>query len=236
MLCGALTGVVCALLSAGADADASRPTPQPGAGQRLAPSVAVGEPADGFVFRSTQPGGVTPVGYDPCRPLRVAVNPAGAPDGYREVVVDALDAVTTAAGLTYELTETDEQPLMDRQSFQPDRYGDRWAPALIAWSSPEQIPDLAGRVGGIAGSDRVDIDGEFWYVTGRVYLDGPQLDGRPHALMTVLHHELGHMLGLDHVDDPDQLMYFSATRARSFQPGDVAGLAAIGAISCAPPH
>ena len=48
-------------------------------------------------------------------------------------------------------------------------------------------------------------------------------------------HEFGHLVGLDHVDDPTQLMYPSTSPAVStFGGGDLAGLAALGSGACAP--
>ena len=46
----------------------------------------------------------------------------------------------------------------------------------------------------------------------------------------VLVHEFGHVVGLDHVEDTDELMYRYAGRGSvTFGPGDLAGLAAVGA-------
>ena len=36
--------------------------------------------------------------------------------------------------------------------FQPDRYGDQWAPVLIAWTDESVITDLAGDVAGVGGA------------------------------------------------------------------------------------
>ena len=45
-------------------------------------------------------------------------------------------------------------------------------------------------------------------------------------------HELGHLVGLDHVDDPNELMYPRAAERTSYGPGDLKGLALLGAIPC----
>ena len=47
----------------------------------------------------------------------------------------------------------------------------------------------------------------------------------------VVMHELGHVLGLAHVDDPGELMYPSVTRT-SYGSGDIEGLAKLGAVRC----
>lgn len=80
----------------------------------------------------------------------------------------------------------------------------------------------------------------FVYVTGQVTLDAPDLregmrrSGDTTGARGVVMHELGHVLGLGHVDDPDQLMHPEGTVANTFADGDRAGLARLGAGACAP--
>ncbi|WP_422677956.1 matrixin family metalloprotease [Blastococcus brunescens] len=45
-------------------------------------------------------------------------------------------------------------------------------------------------------------------------------------------HEIGHLVGLDHVSDRTQLMYPSAGHTLDFASGDLAGLAALGDGEC----
>ncbi len=51
------------------------------------------------------------------------------------------------------------------------------------------------------------------YITGSLELDTPQVTellaspGGADYVLAVMQHELGHVMGLDHVDDPIQLMY-----------------------------
>jgi predicted Zn-dependent protease len=78
-------------------------------------------------------------------------------------------------------------------------------------------------------------------VTGTVSLDAGRMpdilgfrDGEETARAIVLH-ELGHLVGLAHVDDGQQLMYPEARREVSdFASGDLAGLAVLGAGRCVP--
>lgn len=48
----------------------------------------------------------------------------------------------------------------------------------------------------------------------------------------MLDHELAHVLGLGHVDTPGELMMPVNTGQTHFGPGDLAGLARLGAIPC----
>jgi hypothetical protein len=55
--------------------------------------------------------------------------------------------------------------------------------------------------------------------------------GYRYAHGSVLLHELGHIMGLDHVKDPDQLMYSGRHpnfRVRDFGSGDLEGLRRLG--------
>ncbi len=153
----------------------------------------------------------------------------------------AVAELARATGLQLVLEgQTDEAPrLGDRPSFQPERYGDRWTPVLVAWSDPAEVAALEGDVAGIGGSAAHAPSGEsLTYVTGSVTLDGPQLQaigqqpGGYRRARAVVLHELAHVLGLGHVEDPTHLMHPQSTIATALYPGDLAGLAALGRGPC----
>ena len=214
-------------------------SPTPGAGEEPARVLpAVSAPAQrtaatsGYAFLHTQSDGA-PVGFSPCRVWHVRVNPELGPAFGYQVVADALVELSAATGLRFVLDgQTDELPSDQRPAYQPDRYGDTWAPILIAWSLSPQ-PDIAGH-GGPVMIERPDEDVKT-YVSGMVTLDAinPANADRA-ALRAVMLHELGHVVGLDHVSDPTQLMAPQLSGLRNFAAGDLAGLAQVGDTPCVP--
>jgi hypothetical protein len=196
--------------------------------------------ADSYQFMQTQRGG-EPVAYDPCRRISVVINLDNAPPGGEAVVRSALDQVSSATGLVFELEGATDEPIRpERPAFQSDRYGDRWAPVLIAWSDAVDMPELDG-VAGIGGSTSVTPLGEqeAVYVTGTVALRASVFDnlllgvGGAQIAEGLVLHELGHLVGLAHVDDQSQLMHGEGHPGIvGFADGDRAGLAELGRGSC----
>jgi hypothetical protein len=205
-----------------------------------APVVApVGE--GGYRFVDIQ-AGAKPVAWDPCRAVHVAVNPAGAPPIGDELIRRAVADVAAATGLTFVFdVPSDERPSADRAPYQPARYGDRWAPLLITWSDGTETPKLSGVVAGVGGGERLELPRGSVIVTGAVTLDRvdatAELEavGGPDDLQGVVEHELGHAVGLDHVDDPTQLMNPRLTPGVvTYGDGDRRGLSLLGQGACFP--
>ncbi|WP_196804442.1 matrixin family metalloprotease [Cellulomonas sp. URHD0024] len=193
-------------------------------------------------FAAMQPDGSGPVAWSPCRPIHYVVRPDGGPANGADLIATAVARMSAASGLVFvDDGLTDEAPSMDRPAYEPERYGKRWAPVLVSWSTPEETPALEGNTVGIGGSAPVTRVGRSVYVTGSVTLDGPgmvDLVTMPNGIndaLGVITHELGHVVGLDHVDDPSQLMNPQASDSvYTLQQGDLAGLAVLGTGSCAP--
>jgi hypothetical protein len=225
---------------------ADRDFPPPGTGAADGPLGSPSPPPGGsesYAFTATQDDGTTPIAYDPCRQLRYVVRPDHAPPEADALLQEAFAAVERATGLRPTLVgATDEAAALERPPYQPERYGQAWAPVLVAWVTPEEVPGVDGDVLGLAGSVSARAgDLPAVYVSGTVYLDGPQLaelyarPGGRDLVRSTLEHELGHLVGLGHVDDATQLMYPRATGdVRTFQAGDLAGLARLGAGPCVP--
>jgi hypothetical protein len=195
-----------------------------------------------YVLQKSPDPGQPFAAYDPCRPVHYVVRPDNAPPGTERLIEQAVSVVSAASGLQFVYDgATAEAPSKTRETFQPDRYGKQWAPVLIAWSTPEESPDLMGKVAGTGGSSYAHIPGEpYVLVAGQVTLDAPGLqeilsrsDGSL-LVRAIIMHELAHVLGLDHVDDPTQLMYEENTGQFDFAAGDRAGLALLRTGSCVP--
>lgn len=220
---------------------ANWPTPAERSAIPLGMPPAVDRPAPDYQFLRGDRD--DPVAYDPCKPITYVIRPDGAPHGSESLIREAVDKVSAATGLKFVYEGvTDEAPVSDREAMQPERYGDRWAPVAISWSNPSEAPELEGSVAGVGGSMAVNIeDGPEVYVTGRLVLDAPELaklmDGRGGKAMAraVIMHELGHVVGLGHIDYPGQLMSTHLTHGiTEFKPGDLTGLAILGAGRCIP--
>lgn len=205
----------------------------------LGQPVRPGTASDSYRFLAVNADG-TPVGYSPCRPLHYVINDRLAPAGAQRLIPEAITTISAATGISfiYDGT-TDEQPTANRPPYQPDEYGERWAPLLIAWTTPEVAPQLSGQVIGTGGSTHYSYDdGPKTFVTGGLDLDAPQIagelmnpDGHLYATAVILH-ELSHVMGLDHVEDPGQLMYPEIGTPEGLSAGDLNGLYELGKAQC----
>lgn len=227
---------------AGAGASApARPSLPGGLSDVPLATPAAAPPGEGGYALLDSDGG-RPVAWDPCRPVRYVVDSRTAPPGGDYLLDDAIAAVQRVTGLVFVDDGPTDEPASDQRSpLQVDRYGDRWAPVLVSWSDPAADPRLAGDVAAYAGPQAADgaEPGSRRYVTGQLVIDGPQvaeMAAGPAGLArarAVLLHELGHLVGLDHVDDLRQLMYPSATPlVVDLADGDLRGLAAVSGGPC----
>jgi Matrixin len=200
------------------------------------------KPFESYKFIAKQADGKTPVAYSPCRAIPYVIRRQGEPVGGNELVVEAFSRVSEATGLHFVYEgATSESYSSRRLAHQPDRYGDRWAPILVTWVTRKEEPDLDGDTLGQGGSASVQVpDGQRVYVTGSVELvadklariQSRELNGKK-VVQAVVMHELGHVVGLDHVNSRRQIMYPRNQRGVSdYGRGDLAGLAALGKGTC----
>ena len=165
---------------------------------------------EGYTFVGSRPDG-TPQRY-PCQPIAVVNAADGMPAEGAAALQGALARVRAASGVDLvqvaSLREAGDRPVIK-----------------VSWVTEAQDPHLAGHVAGYAGS-QPDRDG--WFTHGSVVIDAEGHRGSERDLQLILMHEFGHALGLDHVDDRDQLMHPQYTDQDGWGRGDLTGLAGVG--------
>ena len=174
-----------------------------------------------------------PITYDPCRPVHYVINPSGGPTDYLSFVEPAIRKAQAATGLKFVYDGQTDDTWATRGSVT------RSEPVLISFSSSMDSsadPDAVG----LGGSTWMTVDGRSQphYLTGRVELLSTWF-ARESAVNgtgaeeSVVMHELGHVLGLGHAQHRNEVMYREAHRQVEYGPGDLSGLARLGAGSCA---
>jgi len=219
------------------DPDASRP---PAADIDV--DAGASRPDAGYaVWGRTEDG--DPLRWDACRPIDLVLSVPDAPPGAEEDVREAAARIATASGLQLRVAGiSDERPAALRPLVVREQGGWRWNPVLIAWMSPEEaraagIP-LEVHDRGVALPVAVRAGDREGYVTGQVVLNAARGDlragfvDRSDAWGATLLHELGHLVGLAHVEDTDQLMSLEPGRGPVvLGGGDLAGLELLGATA-----
>lgn len=174
--------------------------------------------------------------WDPCRPIHYVTRPAGAPVNGEQLIAHAFSELSRATGLVFVSDgATEEVPDKARGPVVKGLYGEGWAPVLVTWSDPAEDSALSGDIAGFAGPYPADPDGRGpRYVTGTVTLDAPQLAAAqdPYAYTSILLHELGHLAGFDHVEDPADVMHAHGGRYSAYTPGALRGLRDLGDGPC----
>ncbi|BEP11789.1 hypothetical protein acdb102_01000 [Acidothermaceae bacterium B102] len=188
-----------------------------------------------------------PARWDPCTPIHYVVDPDFAPAGATADVTEAFARLHAASGLTFVSDgTTQERPTSGRQAYQPTVYGHAWAPVLISWSPPAgtdllnepkaeavTVPVAVGSAAHTGGGSIVSA--EVVLNTARQL---PVGFGPGPSEGEVLMHELGHAVGLGHVNNIGDAMYPTVRGLAAYGPGDLEGFAAVGAAAgchAAPP-
>lgn len=202
-----------------------------------------GSPTD-YVFTFTQaadPG--SPVAWDPCEPVDVAVNLNGTPAAELDLIQLALNRVAAATGLT--VRDAGLTTLINEDDL---RVGQEGTDIIFAFSSRRQNPTLArvpeDNVVGYAtfGSGPEDPMGWSWPTPGMVVINWPEVatmtGGPTGQRVSVYMHELGHAFGLGHANSPRQVMHAQMTRTNThggWGAGDAEGLRRLGQGRCQTP-
>jgi hypothetical protein len=213
------------------------PSPAP-----ATPASAESPPADSTAYSFI---GVTPDGdpyrWNPCAPIRYRVDLGPMPESALDDVREAVRLTSEASGLEFEFdglvrgtSPTNVIERMDFVSYRADGSAE-WNPVLIAFAHRDVLRRFgAGRALGIAFPvhSRNDVD---QLVTGLVVInvDAGLAPGFAdiESIGPVVEHELGHIVGLAHVEQPFQLM-FPAPIVRRWNDGDLSGLRRLGEGSC----
>lgn len=205
--------------------------------------ISAGSNSNHYAFTATRrPDGNDPVTWSPCRTIHLVVNKAAAPPQADRLLRESLDRVSELSGLRFVVDgETDETPATDRPPQNKNPFKGRWAPALVAWTTPVVVPELQGIVAGVGGPREAPAGypDERHYVSGIVYLDGPSISDvlqRPTGWAqsrAIVMHELGHMVGLAHVNSDAELMDGeNDSGITDFGEGDREGLRRLGSGPC----
>ena len=198
---------------------------------RLLPPVETATGSDAYVVSNRLPNG-DPVTFDPCKPIHYVVNPVDAPSDYRHFIDAAVREAEAASGLQFVFDGVSDDQWGSRSE------GTKRRPVLFTFTRPEDLPELEGETVGLGGSLAWAPDGRApRYVTGSIALDSEwfltaSAEDKTAEETVVVMHELGHVIGLGHVDDRRELMHGSNDGQLDYGPGDRAGLALLGAGPC----
>lgn len=180
-------------------------------------------------------GGEQPGRWNPCVALRYRVNSDRATPNQIQAMNRAIAHVEQATGIDFVYvgptsghldltrqvsTQEEFQELVN--SYPPD------AEAVLGFSAGTETPGLEGSdTIGVGGALSTFDDGVVQLQLGFAYVDIAELDTLA-SVQATWAHEIGHMIGLNHVNDQKQLMFPFETSNRFFGPGDLEGFWKLG--------
>lgn len=197
-------------------------TPPPATGLR-------GDPTD-YSLTYQPKDSTSPIGFDPCQPVDVLINPGGYGQAELDRAVAAVKLVAATSGLDVRYQGT--------TSFVPTsahRYSTAGGTEIVmALTSTSKTDLLAGSAIGYGGRQ---WSGTSWMFStaGFAVYDTPTLLNQSESVrLAVYLHELGHAIGLNHAKGKQQLMYpvVQSDVDPSWGAGDSAGLVRLGSIRC----
>ena len=241
-----VAGRVLARTAAGRPVPAACPVPKPAAQPVPAPAdgPAMPDRSNARSYAVWRNGNGTDARWDPCSgPVSVRVNTALAPVGALAEVRTALAAVTAATGLRFDVIgSTTFVPTTTNAAARPADLVVAWANRGVGAGRSDLYSTGAIAQGGWSSTGSSTDGGATWnwrINSGMVVVDPAATAalrsgfGSGRTRGSVLLHELGHVVGLQHVGDRGQTMYpsVSDTSSGSYGAGDRAGLRAVGATN-----
>ncbi len=192
------------------------------------PLTGPGGPPPTQPFAFSRVVGGKPVRWNPCVPLRYAVNLGGYAESFRAVINEAVERLEAATGLP--LVPVGDSTYMPN-SGNGGQFPSGTAEMVIALGDEVQSDLVPGNVIGRAG---ILFSSSIFRASVVIDMGDVGVTTDPWSSIgagPVLMHELAHAVGLDHVQDPTQLMNASAssTGPRTYGAGDLTGLWQVGA-------
>lgn len=173
-----------------------------------------------------------PITYDPCRSVHYVINPSGAPADYLDFIDPAIDKAQSASGLKFVYDG------LSRDTWSEHTHATKDEPVLLSFPSSLDSKADADAVG-LGGSAflKSTHPGHSHYATGQIALlrswfRKQSARHKTAAEQSVVMHELGHVIGLGHVRDRQQVMYPKSHGQTEYGNGDLAGLAKLGSGPC----
>ena len=189
-----------------------------------------------------------PVRWDSCRPIYWVDNPADELPVLHAAVVQAFDQISAQTGLKFIYGGTTTETYSDKRNVETNSQykgmNKYWKPVLVTFLKKKDFAaalaktnnDNPNEVAAFAGPNEIDQGKDAVYVSGDITVSvdsmNQSLASRGSSeVLAVLMHEMGHLVGLAHVSDKQQIMYPYVGRL-DLGPGDKQGLALAGQGAC----